>query len=67
MLKTTLTAAIRGYGTNSKEAAAALRDLNSAQSNVSSLQAQVGATTEQSTASMRSFTTGISGCCYCFF
>jgi hypothetical protein len=53
--------AIRGYGTNSKEAAAALRDLNSAQSNVSSLQAQVGATTEQSTASMRSFTTGISG------
>ena len=56
-----LNGAIRGYGTNSKEAAAALRDLNSAQANVSSLQAQVGATTEQNTASMRSFATGLSG------
>jgi hypothetical protein len=56
-----LNAAIRGYGTNSKEAASALRDLNSAQANVSTLQAQVGATTEQNTASMRSFATGLSG------
>ena len=56
-----LNGAIRGYGTNSKEAAAALRDFNSAQANVSTLQAQVGATTEQNTASMRSFATGLSG------
>jgi hypothetical protein len=56
-----LNLAIRGYGTNSKEAATALRDLNSAQSNVATLQAQVGATTEQNTASMRSFATGLSG------
>jgi hypothetical protein len=56
-----LNSAIRGYGTNSKEAATALRDLNSAQANVSALQAQVGATTEQNTASMRSFATGLSG------
>ncbi len=56
-----LNAAIRGYGTNSKEAATALRDLNSAQANVSTLQAQVGATTEQNTVSMRSFATGLSG------
>jgi hypothetical protein len=56
-----LNSAIRGYGTNSKEAATALRDLNSAQSNVATLQAQVGATTEQNTASMRSFATGLSG------
>jgi hypothetical protein len=56
-----LNGAIRGYGTNSKEAAAALRDFNSAQANVASLQTQVGATTEQSTASMRSFATGLSG------
>ena len=56
-----LNGAIRGYGTNSKEAAAALRDFNSAQANVASLQAQVGATTEQNTASMRSFATGLSG------
>ena len=56
-----LNGAIRGYGTNSKEAAAALRDFNSAQANVVSLQTQVGATTEQNTASMRSFATGLSG------
>jgi hypothetical protein len=56
-----LNGAIRGYGTNSKEAAAALRDFNSAQANVASLQTQVGATTEQSSASMRSFATGLSG------
>jgi hypothetical protein len=56
-----LNSTIRGYGTNSKEAATALRDLNSAQSNVATLQAQVGATTEQNTASMRSFATGLSG------
>ncbi len=56
-----LNGAIRGYGTNSKEAAAALRDFNSAQANVAYLQTQVGATTEQNTASMRSFATGLSG------
>jgi len=56
-----LNGAIRGYGTNSKEATAALRDFNSAQANVASLQTQVGSTTEQSTASMRSFATGLSG------
>ena len=56
-----LNAAIRGYGTNSKEAATALRDLNSAQANVSTLQTQVGVSTEQNTASMRSFATGLSG------
>ena len=56
-----LNAAIRGYGTNSKEAASALRDLNAAQANVSTLQAQVGVTTKQNTASMRDFTTGFSG------
>ena len=56
-----LNGAIRGYGTNSKEAAAALRDFNSAQANVATLQTQVGATTEQNTASMRSFATGLSG------
>ena len=46
---------------NSTQAATALRDLNSAQANVSTLQAQVGATTKQNTASMRDLTTGISG------
>ena len=56
-----LNVAIRGYGTNSKEAAAALRDFNAAQSNVSTLQSQVGATTKQNTASMRSLATGLSG------
>jgi hypothetical protein len=56
-----LNVAIRGYGTNSVEAASALRDLNAAQANVSSLQGQVGATTKQNTASMRELTTGISG------
>jgi hypothetical protein len=56
-----LNVAIRGYGTNSVEAAAALRDLNAAQANVSTLQGQVGATTKQNTASMRDLTTGISG------
>jgi hypothetical protein len=56
-----LNSAIRGYGTNSVEAASALRDLNAAQANVSTLQGQVGATTKQNTASMRDFTTGISG------
>ena len=56
-----LNGAIRGYGTNSKEAATALRDFNSAQANVATLQAQVGVTTEQNTASMRSFATGLSG------
>ena len=53
--------AIRGYGTNSVEAAAALRELNAAQANVSTLQAQVGVNTKQNTASMRDLTTGISG------
>jgi hypothetical protein len=56
-----LNVAIRGYGTNSVEAAAALRELNAAQANVSTLQGQVGASTKQNTASMRDFTTGISG------
>ncbi len=56
-----LNVAIRGYGTNSTEAANALRELNAAQSNISTLQAQVGANTKQNTASMRDFTTGISG------
>jgi hypothetical protein len=56
-----LNVAIRGYGTNSAEAATALRDLNAAQANVSTLQAQVGVNTKQNTASMRDLTTGISG------
>ena len=62
-----LNAAIRGYGTNSKEAATALRDLNSAQANVSTLQAQVGATTEQNTASMRELCHGSIWGCNGFF
>ena len=56
-----LNGAITEYGTNSTQAAAALRDLNAAQANVTTLQAQVGQTTKQNEASMRSFTTGISG------
>jgi len=36
MLQDNLNNAIRGYGTDSKEAAAALRDFNSAQANVTS-------------------------------
>jgi len=56
-----LNGAITEYGTDSSEAASALRDLNAAQANVTTLQAQVGDTTKQSDASMRSFTTGISG------
>jgi hypothetical protein len=56
-----LNSAIRGYGTNSKEATNALRDLNSAQSTVSSLQTQGEASTERDMASMRSFATGLSG------
>ena len=56
-----LNGAITEYGANSTQAAAALRDLNAAQANVTTLQAQVGETTKQNEASMRSFTTGISG------
>ena len=56
-----LNGAITEYGADSAQAAAALRDLNTAQTNVSALQAQVGEATKQSDASMRSFTTGISG------
>ena len=37
-----LNGAITEYGTNSTQAAAALRDLNAAQANVTTLQAQVG-------------------------
>ena len=56
-----LNGAITEYGANSTQAAAALRDLNAAQANVTTLQAQVGETTKQNEVSMRSFTTGISG------
>jgi hypothetical protein len=56
-----LNGAITEYGANSTQAAAALRELNAAQANVTSLQAQVGQTTKQNEVSMRSFTTGISG------
>jgi hypothetical protein len=56
-----LNGAITEYGANSTQAAAALRDLNAAQANVTALQAQVGETTKQNDVSMRSFTTGISG------
>ena len=56
-----LNGAITEYGANSTQAATALRELNAAQTNVTSLQTQVGQTTKQNEASMRSFTTGISG------
>jgi hypothetical protein len=56
-----LNGAIIEYGADSTQAAAALRDLNAAQANVTTLQTQVGETTKQNDVSMRSFTTGISG------
>jgi hypothetical protein len=56
-----LNRAITEYGADSSQAASALRDLNAAQANVSSLQKEVGMSTQAADVSMRSFTTGISG------
>jgi hypothetical protein len=56
-----LNGAITEYGADSTQAAAALRELNAAQGNVTTLQVQVSETTKQNEVSMRSFTTGISG------
>jgi hypothetical protein len=56
-----LNVAIRGYGTESTQAASALRDLNAAQDNVATIQKQVGTVTTENTASMRTFATSVSG------
>jgi hypothetical protein len=56
-----LNAAIRGYGTESTQAASAVRELNAAQNNVATIQKQVDTVTNENTASMRTFATSVSG------
>jgi hypothetical protein len=56
-----LNVAIRGYGTESTQAASALLELNAAQNNVAVIQKQVGTVTNENTASMRTFATSVSG------
>ncbi len=62
-----LNSTIRTCGVDSGKTAEALRDLNAAQDNVKTLQAQVGQSTERGAASMRGFALGASGAATAMF
>src|SRR5665647_3389389 len=56
-----LNSAIKEYGTNSTEAAAALRNFNAAQDNVAVAQGNMGQAVQESTASTKQLALGMSG------